>query len=303
MDKDGKWKDQMDSQQDPYKHTHPEWPLERMARTLKKNLKFEGEAIAISFRMEPPHGTEPYSGDLKLVHCQFMQRARHNGETFILDVDHIDDICAGYSYIGMAEPPEDLATGYSWSRRKDGNPGIYGSPVAARRVKESQRHGGITPGTVKYMCCAPLSDCPFDPDVVIVIANPKTCTYAVRAAIHYKGGVVNGTTGPGACSASWIPAYLSGEISYTLGCRGVFGLMGVDPTEICLSIPIEMMPEICRNLEEMNAHEFSFLYPLYGEGPPNKEADWMKAPFEGPYRNKPFEDHKPVKKSGPQGDS
>jgi uncharacterized protein (DUF169 family) len=272
---------------DPYKRKFYDWPLERMAKTLKENLRFKGEPIALAWTTELPFDTEPYAGALKLVHCQFMQRSRLHGETFILDFDHVDDICAGYSYIGLGEPPPNLASGYSWSRRKDGKPSIYGSPTAARRVKEKYRN--IEPGTVKYFCCAPLSKSPFDPDVVTIIADPKTCTYAVRAAIHYRGGIVEGITGPGTCSASWIHAYLSGEIRYTLGCRGVFGLMGVGPTEICLSIPTELLPEICRNLEEWAEYDFSMLYPLYGEEAPNEERDWMKAPYEGPYRNQPLE--------------
>ena len=276
--------------QDPYKRNYHSWPLERMARTLKENLKFKGEPIAIAWRMEVPHGTEPYTGDLKLVHCQFMQRSRLHGETFILDVDHVDDLCAGYSYIGLGEPPADLESGYNWSRREDGNPAIYGSPGAARRVKE--HYHGITPGTVKYFCCAPLSDCPFDPDVVILVADPKTCVYAARAAIHYRGGVVEGITGPGTCSATWINTYLSGQIRYTLGCRGVFCLMGVDATELCLSIPIETLPEICQNLEEWSGYNFSTMYPLYGEGPTNEETEWMKVPYEGPYKNPPLAEMK-----------
>ncbi len=272
---------------DPYKRKYYDWPLERMAKTLKENLRFKGDPIALAWTMEPPHDTEPYAGDLKLVHCQFMQRSRLHGETFILDVDHIDDICAGYSYIGLGEPPPNLASGYSWSRRKDGKPSIYGSPTAARRVKEKYRN--IEPGTVKYFCCAPLLKSPFDPDVVTIIADPKTCTYVVRAAIHYRGGIVEGITGPGTCSASWIHAYLSRKIRFTLGCRGVFALMAVSPTEICLSIPTELLPEICRNLEEWAEYDFSTLYPLYGEEASNEERDWMKVPYEGPYRNQPLE--------------
>ncbi len=175
---------------DPYKRKYYDWPLERIAKTLKENLQFKGDPIALAWTMEPPHDTEPYTGDLKLVHCQFMQRSRLNGETFILGVDHNDDICAGYSYIGLGEPPPNLASGYSWSCRENGKPFIYGSPTAARRVKEKYRN--IAPGTVKYFCCAPLSESPFDPDIVTIIADPRTCTYVVRASIHYRGGWLRG---------------------------------------------------------------------------------------------------------------
>jgi len=130
---------------------------------------------------------------------------------------------------------------------------------------------------VKYFSCAPLSNCHFDPDVVTVIADPRTCTYAIRAAIYYRGGIVSGETGPGTCSTSWVAAYLTGEIKYTLGCHGVFSTMGIDPSEICLSFPLENLADTCRVLEEWKETG----KPMFHEEPPNENRSWIKLPYEG----------------------
>ena len=108
--------------------------------------------------------------------------------------------------------------------------------------------------------------------------------YAIRAGLHYRGGWVKGETGPGSCSTSWIAAYLTGEIKYTLGCRGVFGLMGIDPKEVCVSFPIEWLPEVCANLEEWKENN----YLIFNESPPNREKPWMKVPYDGAYENPPL---------------
>ena len=261
----------------PYKRRYGEWPLERMAKTLIEILRLKGDPVALAWSMEPPFGTAPYEGALKLAHCEFIQRSRFLGETFILSLDNNYQGCSGYSYIGLGDPPATLKTGYHHSRRPDGKPGIFGSPGASRRCLE--KYYWVEPNTVKYFSCAPLSHCPFDPDVVTIIVNPRACTYAIRAAIYYRGGTVSGETGPGTCSSSWVAAYLTGEIRYTLGCHGLFGRMGVDPSEICLSFPLEWLSETCAILEEWKERG----KPMFHELPPNEERPWMKAPYEGPY--------------------
>lgn len=265
----------------PYKRKYYEWPLERMARTLKETLRLKGDPVALAWSMEPPDGTNPYEGSLKLAHCQFMQRSSFRGEIFVLTADNNYKGCRGYSYIGLDDPPPTLKTGYLHSLRPDGKPGIFGTPGASRRFLLT--YYWIEPHTVKYFSCAPLSNCPFDPDVVVIMADAKSTTYAIRAAIYYRGGIVSGETGPGTCSASWVAAYLTGQIKYTLGCHGVFGRMGIDPWEICLSFPPEWLPETCANLEEWRERE----KPMFHELPPNEERPWMKVPYEGPFAEKP----------------
>ena len=83
-----------------YKRNYYEWPLERMAKTLKKILKLKGEPIALAWGMEPPYGLKPYTGKLELPHCQYMQRSRLNGETFVLNLESMYQGCSGFSYMG-----------------------------------------------------------------------------------------------------------------------------------------------------------------------------------------------------------
>lgn len=74
-------------------------------------------------------------------------------------------------------------------------------------------------------------------------------------------------------------AYLSGEPRYTLGCHGVFGTMGVDPTEVCLSIPGEQVPTLCEVLELWRERGKE----MFREVPPNEEREYIRVPSEGTY--------------------
>lgn len=264
-----------------HKPRYRDWPPDRMAKMLKEILKLKGDPIAITWSMEPPYGTNPYTGSLRLAHCQFMQRSRFLGETFALSIENLYQECSGYFYIGLGNPPPNLKTGYL-HYRSEGKPNIFGSPGISRR--SLLKYYVVETNTVKYFSCAPLSKCTFDPDVVTIVAEPRTCTYAVRAAIYYRGGNVSGGTGPATCSSSWVAAYLTGEIKYTLGCFGLFGKAGIGPSEICLSFPYEWLHETCMNLEKWK----EIGIPMFYELPPNEERPWMKVPYEGPYIEKPI---------------
>jgi hypothetical protein len=56
--------------------------------------------------------------------------------------------------------------------------------------------------------------------------------------------------------------------------------MGIDPTEVCLSIPGEQMTTLCQVLELWKEKG----KPLFQEAPPNEEREYIRALYEGPYR-------------------
>ena len=230
--------------------------------------------------MPPKHEKHIYRGPLKLVHCQFMQRARFRLETYILEGTNnqpTPPVCNGDAYMGLAPVFPNLlsGTGHTRTDPDTGTPaklGIYGTPAASRR--NLIHDYSIIPPDIQYMGIAPLTNCPFDPDVIVIIGNPRQTTMACRALEYYSGLTPKSETGPGTCSSSWAAAYLKGEPRYTLGCHGVFGTMGIDPNEICLSIPIELVPAVCQNLELWK--ERGKL--IYQEAPPNEEREFIKAP-------------------------
>jgi uncharacterized protein (DUF169 family) len=272
-----------------YERKWYEWPPNKQGEFLINELKLRGEPIALSWFPEtalPPRLEKYiYKGELKLVHCQFMQRARWREEIYILDgIKNRPDppICSGDAYMGLTKVDDRFMAGLKHSRidpslNVETRLGIFGSPGSSRR--NQRNYYWIVPPDTKYLGIAPLRLCPFDPDVVTIIGTPRQTTMACRALMYFSGKAVIGETGPGTCSSSWAAAYLSGEAHYTLGCHGLFGTMGVDPTEICLSIPSEQVPTLCQVLELW--HERGKY--IFQEAAPDEEREFVKAPYEGPY--------------------
>lgn len=270
------------------------YPPKRQGEILIRELRLEGDPVALAWwpdKLMPPRLEEyVYRGRLRLVHCQFMMRARWRRETYILEgISSRPDppVCNGDAYVGLTEVSDDLMTG-AWSSRTNpesgqpATPRIYGTPVAARR--NLTHDYSMVPPNVRHLGVAPLSDCPFDPDVVVLFGNPKQMTYACRALQWYSGITPKSLTGPGTCSSSWAAAYMVGEPRYTLGCFGVFSIMGMNPNHVSLSVPSEMMPTLCNVLEQWRDRG----KPLFHEAQPDEEREFVRAPYDGEYTKEDF---------------
>jgi len=272
-----------------YERKWYDWPTEKQGEFLIDELKLQGDPVALAWfpenSMPPELEKYIYKGNLKLVHCQFMQRSRWKGEVYILDgIKSRPDppVCNGDAYMGLTEVNNRLLPGLGHSRIDpssgvEARLGIFGSPASSRR--NLRNYYWIIPPDIQYLAMAPLSNCPFDPDVVTIFGTPRQTTMACRALMYFNGKAVIGETGPGTCSSSWAAAFLSGDAHYTLGCHGVFGTMGIHPTEICLSIPSEQIPTLCQVLELWKERGKK----MFQEAPPNEEREFIKAPYEGPY--------------------
>ena len=263
------------------------YPPDKQGEILIRELRLYGDPIALAWW---PHKTMPpkldkyiYKGPLKLLHCQFMQRARFRREVYILDgvkSRPAQPSCNGEGYVGLAPVFDNLMSGASHTRTDPdlgvgSSLGIYGSPIASRR--NLIHDYSIIPPDIQYLGISPLSNCPFDPDVVVIVGDTRQCTMACRALQYFNGLTPKSETGPGTCSSSWAAAFLKGEARYTLGCHGAFATMHIAPNEICLSIPGEQMPTLCQNLELW--HERGKL--IFQEGLPNEECEFIKAPYDG----------------------
>ena len=167
------------------------YPPQKQGEILIKELELYGDAIALAWwpenTMPPKLNKHIYQGPLRLMHCQFMQRVRFRDEVIILDGIKSrpePPVCNGDAYMGLTEVFPNLMSGVGHTRANPDTEeaawlGIYGTPAASRR--NLLHDYSIIPPDIQYMGIAPLSQCPFDPDVVVIIGNPRQTTMAARA--------------------------------------------------------------------------------------------------------------------------
>ena len=268
------------------------YPPSRQAELLINTLELYGDPVAMAWYPDgtlPPNLTKDiYDGSLRLMHCQYMMRSRFRLETYVLDSTRarpeLDKapVCNGDGYVGLTSIIEGTEHGAwnSMTKPKSGQlatPRIYGTKVAS--IRNLSNDYTIIPNVYRYLGISPLSDCPFDPDIVVLFGNPKQMLYASRALQWYSGITPKSRTGPGTCSSSWAEAYMTGEPRYTIGCFGVFSVMALNPNHIALSIPSEMIPQMVNVLEQWVKRG----RPLFNEQPPDENREYILAPKDAEY--------------------
>src|SRR5512138_1761238 len=135
------------------------------AETLKTLLKLSGSPVAFRFvtkKEEIPDGMAKM--DKTIRHCAMVGLARKEGKIFYATSENHE--CNGGAWaLGLREITETLKNGDFYFKL-----GKFESSAACKRTIEQVRHLD-TKETYATMY-APLEKTPFDPQVVIIVANP-----------------------------------------------------------------------------------------------------------------------------------
>jgi uncharacterized protein (DUF169 family) len=107
---------------------------------------------------------------------------------------------------------------------------------------------------VKYVAFAPIDKLNFEPDLLIIMASVSQAEIFIRAKAYASGETwsARGTPAVG-CAWMYIYPYLSGEMNFTV--TGLaFGMKArrlFPEGRIMITIPWDRLPDIIKNLEEM----------------------------------------------------
>jgi uncharacterized protein (DUF169 family) len=99
----------------------------------------------------------------------------------------------------------------------------------------------------------PLDDAPCEAEVVAVIAKPEQMMWLSMATSYYTGHRHDfHASGYNAqCVETTLIPMTSKEINISFGCYGCRASTDVDDSMMMMGIPIELMPDVMRGLEEL----------------------------------------------------
>lgn len=210
-----------------------------IADTLKTYLELKGSPVAFRFahtKEEIPAEMEVVSETLR--HCKMVSMARHEGKVFFAPVEK--HLCNGGAWaLGLKPLTESLKTGDFYYKL-----GKFASRGACRRTIDRIPH--MRENETYATMYAPLEATPFDPEIVLIVTTPLAMLKLAQAALHDLGGRLEANFAgiQSVCADATAQTFLSGRTNFSLGCDGSRKFSGIEPQEMVMGIPAELLPAI-----------------------------------------------------------
>jgi uncharacterized protein (DUF169 family) len=214
-----------------------------------RKFDFEKPPVGVKFLPTKPKGIKRL--DKILDFCEMLLEAQ-NGSSFYATKE--DFTCIGPLLLGMVEGDPVFQSGRVGPEME-----IFKDARANRRIYKYIPK--LEKDTVNYVAFAPLDQLSFEPDVLVVMANPSQAEILLRASSYTTGKMWSAKGTPaGACAWLYVHPYVSGELNFMLPGFS-FGMRSrrLFPEGMLLvSIPWDILPEMVANLQDMNWVPHSF---------------------------------------------
>ena len=178
--------------------------------------------------------------------CQAWAMARHNEESVAMLKD--DQICPlAIVMLGLVEPPGLYQEGDIFINR------YTDSREAAAKIAEAMCKFPV--GEYVGLATAPLSNCNFEPDLVLLYCNPLQILRLIQAAIYKEGSRFENSILPSAvCADALVPPMMDGRCHFAIPCLGDRRYGATLPDEIIFTVPVARLEEIATGLEYTQQH-------------------------------------------------
>ncbi len=214
------------------------------AAALKHILGLTWEPIAVKF-YEERVGLPYFELPSERRYCQVLMGARE-GQRFLLTADNISCPAAAWA-LGFKEPPPTLSSGEMPAKM-----GIFGSPEAVKNTLNSMSR--LPVGKYKMIACCPLSEAPFQPDVVVLESDVEHLMWVALARLFETGGRLPLDTAilQATCVDATIIPFVYQRLNASLGCYGCREATNLAESESVLGFHIKDLETIVSSLKKLN---------------------------------------------------
>lgn len=148
------------------------------ATLLKGILGLACEPVAVKF-LDQAKVPEGFQLSDPRRYCQLLMDASY-GQRLVMNADNIACPAAAWA-LGLKEPPTQLSTGQMPAAM-----GIFGSADAAKNTLETMSR--LEMGKYNMVAACPLSDAPFDPDVIVIESKVEHLMWVALGRAFGTGG-------------------------------------------------------------------------------------------------------------------
>ncbi|HUT70109.1 MAG TPA: DUF169 domain-containing protein [Desulfatiglandales bacterium] len=206
-------------------------------------FNFDLQPVGVKFSAKRPDTVKRL--DENMAFCEMLKRAQE-GNAFFADAEN--HTCeAGLYVLGQADALEPFISGAFGAGLK-----IFEEPRSASRLYLYIPKIGR--GIVNYVAYSPLDRLPFEPDLLILLANTNQTEILLRAMSYRTAKMwVSKFSAAIGCAWTYIYPYLTGELNYSitgLG-HGMKRRKLFPEGQQIISIPFDLLPSLLQTLQEM----------------------------------------------------
>jgi uncharacterized protein (DUF169 family) len=206
-------------------------------------FSFRHKPVGIKFLLNRPDGIEKL--DASMAFCQMFREAQDRSPFYAARENFA---CMERLLLGMMEQDPIFESGQIGAKEK-----IYQEARANRRIY--QHLPKLAKDTVRYVAFSPVDKLIFEPDVLIITAEPKQAEILLRALSYSTGKPLTTKITPVLmCAWLFFYPYVSGELNYTISGLGYgMGMRQLLPEGLVLiSVPFDLIPMLMENLRQMD---------------------------------------------------
>jgi uncharacterized protein (DUF169 family) len=238
-------------------------PSTRDYSVLEK-FGFERKPVGVKFLAEKPADMAKLSHELSM--CEMLKEAQTSQPFYVSQGDFR---CVEPMFLGMTDPEPILVSGMLGGRDK-----LFQEERSCRAMYNYLPY--MKKGSVHSVAFSSVDQLPFDPDVLVMMANINQAQTLLRSIAYSTGEPIEAKFGP-VCSCSWIFVYpvLSGKMNFLITGLGL-GMQELNvfpPGQFIISMPWVKIGTMLDNLRDMDIEQLIRLTPGPGGVEHRKRVD------------------------------
>jgi len=204
---------------------------------------FDVQPVGVKFSAKQPDMVERLNENMAF--CEMLKRAQQGNAFFADEKNHSCE--AGLYVLGQGDAPEPFISGQFGAGLQ-----IFEGPRSASRLYLYIPK--IDRGVVHYVAFSPLDTLPFEPDLLILLANANQTEVLLRAMSYRTAKMWVSKFSPAiGCAWTYIYPYLTGELNYSITGLG-HGMkrrnLFPEGRQI-ISIPFDIFSSLLQTLRDM----------------------------------------------------
>ena len=211
-----------------------------------KTIGFDLPPIGIKFSFFRPEGIPPLDLDARLSLCEMLKAAQTENRSFYFSKKHTET-CVGKILLGMEDMVPFAESGQIGPRL-----GVF------EEARCNQHFYQFVPkldkGITNYVLFSPVDMLTFEPDVLVISANPEQAEIVMRAMTYSTGEMYKSLSTPVmGCAWLLIYPYKTAKVNFIVPAliHGLHGRQLYPSDTLLIGIPYRWIPTILANLEKM----------------------------------------------------